>query len=103
MISDKNILILGAGRSGIGAAHLCLAHHANVTILDSNRELDTGAVLGKFKEEQRPRVKIALGDLTDELTGWADLAILSPGIPIDHEWVLTCVTPSIGDIKPFKT
>ena len=90
MISDKNILILGAGRSGIGAAHLCLAHHANVTILDSNRELDTGAVLGRFKEEQRPRVKIALVDLTDELTGWADLAILSPGIPIDHEWVLTC-------------
>ena len=90
MLQDKHVLVLGAGRSGPGAAKLLTDHQAQVTILDSNKNLDQASVLAHFSDAEQDRIRIAVGDLTDELLDWAELAILSPGIPIDHEWVTTC-------------
>ena len=90
MLQDKHVLVLGAGRSGLGAAKLLTDHQAQVTILDSNKDLDQASVLAHFSDAEQDRIRIAVGDLTDELLDWAELAILSPGIPIDHEWVTTC-------------
>ena len=90
MLQDKHVLVLGAGRSGLGAAKLLTDHQAQVTILDSNKNLDQASVLAHFSDAEQDRIRIAVGDLTDELLDWAELAILSPGIPIDHEWVTTC-------------
>lgn len=90
MLQDKHVLVLGAGRSGLGAAKLLTDHQAQVTILDSNKDLDQASVLAHFSDTEQARIRIAVGDLTDELLDWAELAILSPGIPIDHAWVTTC-------------
>ncbi len=89
MLQDQHVLVFGAGRSGLGAAKLLSDHQAVITILDANQNLDTSKVLAHFTEEEKKKIRIALGDLTKELLDWADLAILSPGIAIDHDWVLT--------------
>ena len=90
MLQNQHVLVLGAGRSGLGAAKLLSDHRAVITILDSNRDLDQAKVLAHFTKEEQQKIRIAVGDLTEELLNWAELAILSPGIPIDHDWVLTC-------------
>ncbi len=84
---SQKVLILGAGRSGIGSAELLLRHDADIVFLDGNKSLDVPALLEHFDASVRGRVKVAQ-ELNEELTGWAELAVLSPGIPIDHEWVI---------------
>lgn len=84
---SQNVVILGAGRSGIGSAELLLKHEADIVLLDANKSLDIPALLTQFDASVRGRVRVAC-ELDRELTDWAELAVLSPGIPIDHEWVL---------------
>ena len=101
MLKDKRVLVLGAGRSGAGAAQLLLENGAQVTVLDSNRQLDTQAFAARFDEKYHDRLSFALGDITDGLLNDNELAILSPGIPIDHKWVLACEKkmPVWGEIE----
>ena len=89
MLQYQHVLVLGAGRSGQGAARLLSEHDTKVVILDANADLNKDGVLAYFTEEEQKQIEIKCGALTDELIAWAGLAILSPGIPIDHEWVLT--------------
>ena len=65
MLQDKHVLVLGAGRSGLGAAKLLTDHQAQVTILDSNKDLDQASVLAHFSDAEQDRIRIAVGDLTD--------------------------------------
>ena len=71
-LADKNILVIGAARSGIAAAKIAKNFGAHVTLSDSNTELDV-AIDG---------VEIKLGKQTDELLRGVDLIIVSPAVPI---------------------
>lgn len=84
---SQKVLILGAGRSGVGSAELLLKHDADIVLLDANESLDIPALLERFDISVRERVRVAR-ELDSELMDWAELAVLSPGIPIDHEWVV---------------
>ena len=84
---SQKVLILGAGRSGVGSAELLLKHDADIVLLDANESLDIPALLERFDISVRERVRVAR-ELDSELMDWAELAVLSPGIPIDHEWVI---------------
>ena len=71
-LADKNILVIGAARSGIAAAKIAKNFGAHVILSDSNTELDV----------KIPGVEVKLGKQTDELLRGVDLIIVSPAVPI---------------------
>ena len=68
----KNVLVIGAARSGIAAAKVAKKFGASVTLSDSNENLDV-AIDG---------VDIRLGKQTEELLRGVDLVIVSPAVPL---------------------
>lgn len=72
-LRDKNVLIIGAARSGVGAANLLAEMGADVTITDGKTE-DNLTLLHKLS----PSVKRVLGRYPD-IEG-TDLIIVSPGV-----------------------
>ncbi len=83
--SGKNVLVFGTGISGIAASKLLLRHGANVILFDGNEELDRARVFENFDDAQS--VQLYLGTLSDELTASLDLAVLSPGVPLEQPLV----------------
>ena len=76
-LSGKNVLVVGLGRSGVGAADLCQRRGARVTATDRrDAQSLTDAV-----QKLQGRVKLELsGHQVESFTG-ADLIVLSPGVP----------------------
>ena len=81
----NKVIVAGAGKSGISAMGLLLRHGASVILFDQNEELDTDKVLGEF--EEKDRISIELGELSEETIKSSDLFVISPGIPTDAEFV----------------
>ncbi len=73
---NKNVAVLGAGRSGKAAAHLLAQQGAKVTLLDSAPEEKLTGV-ERLREEG---VYILCGPLADEDPALYDLGVYSPGI-----------------------
>ena len=44
----QNVLVAGAGKSGIGACELLLSFDRNVILYDSNAQVDRDAILARF-------------------------------------------------------
>lgn len=80
-VSGKKVLVFGSGISGAGAAGLLEKHGAQVVLYDGNDKLKKEEVAGKLKEGSK--AEIILGDFPEELLDMLDLAILSPGVPLD--------------------
>ena len=80
-LTDKKILIGGAGISGTGAARLLAGQGLSAAIYDSREDLDQEAVL---RQAGSPTgLQFELGPFRDELADIYDMLILSPGIPVD--------------------
>ena len=93
-LNGKKIAILGAGRSGLGAAHLALAKGAaEVCIFDANPK-------AFCSDAQIPFVA---GATEEHAHGYkADLVVISPGIEADIPWTLAfaCAgAPVIGETE----
>ncbi len=71
-LANKNILVIGAARSGIAAAKVAKKFGAVVTLSDAKENLDV----------QISGVTIRLGKQTDELLRGVDLIIVSPAVPL---------------------
>ena len=76
-LTNKRVLVVGLGRSGIAAAKLCAARGARVTVTDKRDERAFGGALAALPV-----------DITRELAGHrlatftgAELIVLSPGVP----------------------
>ncbi len=80
-LTDKNILIAGAGVSGIGAAQLLGRAGLSATIYDGNVDLNKENIRSKVPENMK--LDFILGQVTPELADRFDLLIMSPGIPTD--------------------
>lgn len=96
----KNVLIVGAGKSGIAAANLLGQTNASITLYDSNGETD----VSKIKEllENKDSINIVLGQMTDRLIENTDLLVLSPGVPTDLDFVIKIAdrnVPVWGEIE----
>jgi UDP-N-acetylmuramoylalanine--D-glutamate ligase len=76
-LSGKRVLVVGLGRSGLGAALLCLARGAVVTVTDSRAPADLAGPL----ERLGGRATLDLGGHSDESFAAAELIVLSPGVP----------------------
>ena len=80
-LTEKKILIAGAGVSGIGAAQLLGRAGLSATIYDGNVDLDKESIRSKVPENME--LDFVLGEVKPELADRFDLLVMSPGIPTD--------------------
>lgn len=84
-MSSQKVLVAGTGKSGIAAAKLLLSMGGEVVLYDGNASLDKDKLKENF--EENAKLTIVLGELTrTDLLG-VELAIVSPGIPLDAPFI----------------
>lgn len=81
MITDKKIVVIGSGVSGVGAVKLLEAAGAVPTLYDSNEKLTEAEVRKRLPEGSK--CKIVLGEFPENLKKETELVVLSPGVPVD--------------------
>lgn len=74
----KRAVVIGAARSGMGAANLLSIRGHDVTITDKKSRNEIVEALSGL----RPNVKLALGGHPDDLFRDAGLVVVSPGVPV---------------------
>ena len=88
-MNNKKVIVIGAGKSGIGAARLYLNHGNEVLLYDGNEKLNDSEIREKLKGTPGG-LKVKLGELErSELAAMKpDLAVVSPGVPLENPVVL---------------
>jgi UDP-N-acetylmuramoylalanine--D-glutamate ligase len=81
-VNDKQVAVLGLGRSGLAAARLLSVRGAGVVVLDDK----TPEKLARWMEAAKnlPHVRLALGGVDSALVENCDLVVTSPGVPWTH-------------------
>ena len=82
-MKDKTVLVIGSGKSGIGAAHLLTSVGARVVLLDQDDRKTAEAITEKLHADDREKVEIVIGTLTDDLMEQISLVVPSPAVPLD--------------------
>lgn len=77
-LRGKRVLVVGLGRSGLGAARLCAARGARVSVTDRHGAGELGAALCELRALG---VGLELGGHVAASFEAADLIVLSPGVP----------------------
>jgi UDP-N-acetylmuramoylalanine--D-glutamate ligase len=95
-VGGQRVLVVGAARSGVAAAHLLARRGARVTLTDRKPEIPDAAAL------RAAGVELELGG--HEVTSFeaANLIVLSPGVPIDLPEVARAKAagvPVIGELE----
>lgn len=85
-LQDKTVLVIGTGKSGIGAARLLAKVGAKPILFDNNKELKRTELEEKTKDIQP--LQIEIGTLSEELRESISLLVISPGVPIDSDMVV---------------
>lgn len=80
-LKGKRVLVFGSGISGIGAVRLLEAVQADVILYDGNEKLDKEEIKKRLSEHSL--CDIVLGDMPQDLPSTLDLAVMSPGVPLD--------------------
>ncbi len=86
-LQDKTVLVIGTGKSGIGAAGLLSKTGAKTILFDSNEKLDVEVL--KEKTAGISALQIVTGTLPSELEEQVELLVISPGVPIDSDMVVS--------------
>ncbi len=81
----KKVVVVGAGKSGIGAISLLSTLGADITLFDGNEKADVDAL--KKQVAQYNVEKVYVGMLPDEVIDNTQMLVLSPGVPTDTEFV----------------
>ena len=76
---SNKALVIGAGKSGINAAKLLMAHGYEVAVFDGNVSADKSKI-----QESIGNVEVFLGDMSEEVIATFDMAVVSPGVPLDN-------------------
>src|SRR5687768_6325715 len=76
-LTNKRVLVVGLGRSGIAAAKLCAARGAQVTVTDKRDASAFGGALDELPVDVERELG---GHRLATFTG-AELIVLSPGVP----------------------
>lgn len=99
-IQDKKVLVVGSGKSGIGAAGLLGKLGALPVLFDANEKLDAEAV--KEKAGNIPGLEVIIGSIPEERKKEFALVVISPGVPVDApmlEEYRTLSIPIWGEIE----
>ena len=81
IFADKNVLVVGLARSGVGASNLLSALGAKVTVTDSK---SWESLEGRIRQLAKS-VKVITGDNPMDVFGACDMIVVSPGVPLDIE------------------
>jgi UDP-N-acetylmuramoylalanine--D-glutamate ligase len=95
-VSGQKVLVVGAARSGVAAAHLLARRGARVTLTDRKPQIPEAAALGAAG------VTLELGGHVTATFEAANLVVLSPGVPIDLPEIARAKTlgiPVIGELE----
>lgn len=84
-LKNKRVLVAGTGISGMGAAGLLMKTDAEMILYDGNTNLTAEAIQAELPEKKD--IQIIIGNLSDEVIRTLDIAVLSPGVPTDAEFV----------------
>lgn len=89
-IKDKKVIIVGTGKSGIGSAVLLEKNGALPIIYDSSEKAQEETVKASVREKlgHDTKAKLYTGTFPKEITEGVELAVLSPGVPADADFVL---------------
>ena len=93
---EKNVVVVGAGRSGGPAAELLAARGARVTLADSGHSVPNSDAL------QRAGIAVELGAHREDQFTRADLVVLSPGVDPEQasiQAVRRSGVPVIGEVE----
>ncbi len=94
-LTDKKALIIGCGKSGIGAAVFLWREGARPVLFDENAELEKESIVKSIEEKinslglKEPEggvcgvAEIYVGELPESVKERTELLILSPGVPAD--------------------
>lgn len=78
---DQRVLIVGAGKSGVGAAKMLAKCGAAPVLFDENENVSVCGLTEQLNGY--PSVKICTKTLPEEIKRSIKLAVLSPGVPVD--------------------
>ena len=98
--TDRNVVVLGLGVTGLSLARYFSSHGANVRVADSRAAPPHVADLA----ELCPGVSLTTGPFTAATLDGADLVAISPGIAKGQEVIQTAVARGaelVGDIEIF--
>lgn len=89
-IKDRKVIVVGTGKSGIGSAVLLERNGARPVIYDGNETADREAIKASIEEKlgHESRAELYLGEFPEAVADGVELAVLSPGVPVDAEFVL---------------
>ena len=85
-LRGKKVLVVGTGISGIGPTQLLEANGAEVILYESNEKVSESDVRAKLGEQSC--ASLVIGEFTKTLSEEISLAVLSPGVPTDLDFVL---------------
>ncbi len=98
--TDRNVVVLGAGLTGLSLARYLVAHGAHVRVADTRAAPPNAAELAAL----RPPVALATGPFTTATMQGADLIAISPGVAQAQSAIAAAVaegTALAGDIEVF--
>ena len=81
----KNVVVVGAGKSGLGAVKLLHMLGANIVLFDGNEKADVSVLKEQMAEYEVTQVYV--GQLPKEIIEKTQMLVLSPGVPTDTEFV----------------
>lgn len=84
-VKGKNVLVFGAGRSGISAVRLLQKLDAAVVLYEENKNNDINTI--KDKIDTGKNFRAYFGDFPEDGLDGTDLLIISPGIALEHPFV----------------
>ena len=95
-VAGKRVVVVGAARSGVAAAHLLVRRGAAVTLTDTREQIESEADL------REAGVALALGGHSATTLRGADLIVLSPGVPPSQPAIAAARAagvPVIGELE----
>jgi UDP-N-acetylmuramoylalanine--D-glutamate ligase len=89
-IKEQKVIVVGTGKSGIGSAKLIEQNGAVPLIYDSNENTDIDSVKNNLSKKLGfdTKAQIYIGEFPKNITEGVKLAILSPGVPVDADFVI---------------
>lgn len=84
-LTDKKVVVVGTGVSGMGAVKLLSETSADITLYDGNDKADRDEILKKIPDDCD--LRLIIGEMPDEVVKETDFLVISPGVPIDSDIV----------------
>lgn len=84
-LTDKKVVVVGTGVSGMGAVKLLSETSVDITLYDGNDKADRDEILKKIPDDCD--LRLIIGEMPDEVVKETDLLVISPGVPIDSDIV----------------